>query len=175
LIAHDNIRTQLRNDWLALESQYGFEFDMRSFACRWAGNPVYDSVIGNGIINTCDRHSFFSNLMWLRGGQVRELQFEIPQPFGGIDKPDRLLVPPPPRVAIHFSAGRSFIDKALLKDGEAVVWATVAEKRQLATLLRDFAVQATVTQFMNVYPRVTSIMLRGGEIHCHVELVEVAS
>jgi len=36
-------------------------------------------------------------------------------------------------------------------------------------------VQATVTQFMNVYPRVTSIMLRGGEIHCHVELVEVAS
>lgn len=173
--AHDNIRTQLRNDWLALELHYNIEFDMRSFACRWAGNPVYDSVIGNGIINPCDRHSFFSNLMWLRGGQVRELQFEIPQPFGGIDKPDRLLVPPPPRMAIHFSAGRSFVDSAILTDGEAIVWADVSEKRQLANLLRDFAVQPTVAQFMNVYPRVTSIMLRGGEIHCHVELVEVAS
>jgi hypothetical protein len=171
---HDELRLQLRSDWLALEARFGIEIDMRSLVCRWTERSVYDNVIGGNDLDPCERHAFFTNLMWLRGGQVRELQFEIPELFGKLDRPDRLLVPPPPRTAIHISSGRLAIDAKLLAEGEAVVWAKMDESRQLAEFLRNLAVQPTETGFLNIYPRVTSTALRSGEIHCHLELVEVA-
>jgi hypothetical protein len=172
LPAHDALRLELRTAWMTLEGRYGIELDMRSAACRWAEDSRHDALIQSGAVSPGVRHGFFANLLWARGGDVRAVQFDVPQLFGVSPSPDRLLVPAPPRTTVPLSEGRAVFDAALMADGEVTILALPAEKTQLATLLREMATTPTDTGFLNLHPRVTSVMSRGGEIHCHLELVE---
>ena len=171
--SHDLARSTLRDDWLAQELRLGLEIDMRSIATRWSGLAEYDSLIGGKNIPSCDRHGFFESLLWPRGGLIREIELELPNVFRYPPKPDRLLVLPPPTTALHVNVGRPVIDTALMKDGEATVYANVDERHLLADLMKEMATIPTDAGFLNVHPRLTSFRRRGDRYECRLEMVEV--
>jgi hypothetical protein len=171
--AHDQTRKDLRDNWIAEELRLGIEIDMRSIASKWAGLSKYDNLIGYQNIPSCERHGFFESLLWPRGGQVRELELELPNMFQNPPKPDRLLVPRPHTSSLHVSVGRDLIDAALVSNGEVTIWAAMNERTALAKLMKDFAVVPTDAGFLNVHPRMTSFVNRGDKFECRLELVEV--
>jgi hypothetical protein len=171
--AHDKLRRELRNDWIAEESRLGLEIDMRSIASKWAGDGSHDQLMGSRNVPSCDRHGFFESLLWPRGGSVREIELELPNVFINPPKPDRLLVPKPPMRALHVGAGRDAIDQALLRDGEVTLIANTDERAVLAEIMKELATRPTDAGFLNVHPRLTSFMRRGDVYECRLELVEV--
>ena len=171
--AHDQVRKQLRDDWIAEELRLGIEIDMRSIAAKWARTDTHDGLIGGSKIESCTRHGFLESLLWPRGGLVRELELELPNMFSFPPRPDRMLVPMPQSSSLHFSVGRRVIDEKLVVDGEVVIWATLDERVQLSVLMKELSVTPIDAGYLNVHPRLTSFMNRGNRFECRLELVEV--
>lgn len=171
--AHDQVRKQLRDDWITEEKRLGIEIDMRSVAAKRARSNTHDGLIGGSNIQSCTRHGFFESLLWPRGGLVRELELELPNIFSSPSRPDRMLVPMPQNAALHFSVGRSVIDSKLVADGEVMIWASINERVQLSDLMKDLAVTPIDAGYLNVHPRLTSFMNRGDRYECRLEIVEV--
>jgi len=170
---HDELRTKLRTDWVLLERSLGVEIDVRAFACKWAEDDGMDSLFSSGAVSSCDRHGFVQSLLWPRGGLVRELQYELPQPFGDSPKPDRLLVPLiKPRI-IDVRSGREVIDAELLSKGFVTVSSDKSTYKDLADLMKDFATVPTDSGFLNIHPRMASCIRRAEQVHVRIELVEV--
>jgi hypothetical protein len=171
--AHDRVRKQLRDDWIAEELRLGIEIDMRSIAAKWARTNAYDGLIGGSSIQSCTRHGFLESLLWPKGGLVRELELELPNMFSYPVRPDRMLVPMPQNSALHYSVDRTVIDAKLVEDGEVIIWAAIDERVQLSVLMKELSVTPIDVGYLNVHPRLTSFMNRGNRFECRLELVEV--
>ena len=181
----DQLLAELLQAWEALEGRLGVEVDARVMCAVFSKNPRIDAAFAAADFQVPSaqlvtwRFSMLLGVLWARGHGLRAHALPVTERFAETPMTtDRLLLVPwlsPPRSAVAADASdlQEQLHQQLKQTGQAIVSAGPDP----AQIQRVICIAATVPvqlEYLNVYPRLTSVVRTMGSVALHFELEATA-
>ncbi|MGY0193813.1 protein DpdJ [Leptothrix sp. BB-4] len=181
----DQLLAELLQAWEALEGRLGVEVDARVMCAVFSQDPRIDAAFAAADFQVPSaqlvtwRFSMLLGVLWARGHGLRAHALPVTERFA--ERPmttDRLLLAPwlsPPKRALAADAAdlQEQLHQQLKQTGQAVVSAG-PDPAQIQRVICLAATVPVQLEYLNVYPRLTSVVRAMGSVALHFELEATA-
>jgi hypothetical protein len=181
----DQLLAELLQAWESLETRLGVEVDARVMCAVFSQDPRIDAafaaadfqVPANQLVTW--RFSILLGVLWARGHGLRAHALPVTERFAETPMTtDRLLLAPwlsPPQRSLPADAAdlQEQLHQQLRQTGQAIVSAE-PDPAQIQRVIRLAATVPVQLEYLNVYPRLTSVVRALGSVALHFELEATA-
>jgi hypothetical protein len=181
----DQLLAELLQAWESLETRLGVEVDARVMCAVFSQDPRIDAafaaadfqVPANQLVTW--RFSILLGVLWARGHGLRAHALPVTERFAETPMTtDRLLLAPwmsPPQRSLPADAAdlQEQLHQQLRQTGQAIVCAE-PDPTQIQRVIRLAATVPVQLEYLNVYPRLTSVVRAMGSVALHFELEATA-
>lgn len=181
----DRLLAELLQAWDALEARLGVEVDARVICAVFSQDSRIDAAFAASEFQVPTdqlvtwRFSMLLGVLWARGHGLRSHALPVTERFAETPMTtDRLLLAPwlsPPQIHLPANAEdlQEQLHQQLKKTGQAVVFAA-PDPAQIHRVICLAATVPVQLEYLNVYPRLTSIVRALGSVAFHFELEATA-